>query len=513
MLTTSTYSDTTGRRLYAAAAEACRPAGWCAYDNGRLADGEKHFTASLRAAATEGHATLGASTLAFWANLRYSGGDPYGALGPVERALDNQYKITSGRVVAMLHTRAARAYSKADEPTAAYRAIDAAFAAYDRAGPPSTICLRCSMYWMTHGEVHEVAASCALPLSEPARALEHFDAALRHEDPYGTRTEARGAGIYLARQAEAHLALGDIDAAVAAAERAVEQLEGADSARGTSALTDLRGRLAAHRTALPVAGFLDLDAQPQVALVAMDTTPSLDYSTWAAIAPLDKVAAPGRPGVAAHLRGRPEYGRTVLWAQALANPRAVMLCPEWFWWHAAPNQDHEEVKEIEESRPADSPVREGRSGAVQVLADALRVLVEAVGLVALLRLVRVPEHEDGDQPGHHDREERRHQGGDGLAPADASPPGRHQRGDAQDQADHGERAADEDDRGTQADDAQRHGGRGQAVLRRCQARPHSVRRRPSPYGSVLSGHRVVQRRLDSLGVHQPVLPSRQLVRP
>ncbi|MEU1670471.1 hypothetical protein ABZ752_00365 [Streptomyces roseifaciens] len=97
VLTTSTYSDTTGRRLYAAAAEACRPAGWCAYDNGRLADGEKHFTASLRAAATEGHATLGASTLAFWANLRYSGGDPYGALGPVERALDNRYKITSGR--------------------------------------------------------------------------------------------------------------------------------------------------------------------------------------------------------------------------------------------------------------------------------------------------------------------------------------------------------------------------------------------------------------------------------
>ncbi|MEV6673442.1 transcriptional regulator [Streptomyces sp. NPDC051162] len=258
VLTTSTYTDATGRRLYAAAAEACRLAGWCAYDSGRLADAEKRFTTALRAAATGNDPTLGAGTLAFWANLRYSGGDPYGALGLVERALDSRHRITSGRVLAMLHARAARAHSKAGEPTAAYRAVDAAFAAYDRAGPAAHDLP--SMYWMTHGEVHEVAASCALSLGEPARALEHFDAALRHEDPYDTSTEARGTGIYLARQAETHLALGDVDAAVEVAERAIERLGGADSARGTSTLADLRRQLAAHRTARPVADFLDLTA-------------------------------------------------------------------------------------------------------------------------------------------------------------------------------------------------------------------------------------------------------------
>ncbi|GHF94869.1 hypothetical protein GCM10018787_49560 [Streptomyces thermodiastaticus] len=116
------------------------------------------------------------------------------------------------------YVRQARAHSKAGEAEAAYRAIDAAFAACDRAGPAAHDLP--SMYWMTHGECHEVAASCALTLGEPARALEHFDAALRHGDPYDTTTEARGAGIYLARQAEAHLALGDMDAAVDVAERA-----------------------------------------------------------------------------------------------------------------------------------------------------------------------------------------------------------------------------------------------------------------------------------------------------
>ncbi|MEX3104972.1 hypothetical protein [Streptomyces sp. ST1020] len=161
-------------------------------------------------------------------------------------------------MLAMLHARAARAHSKAGEPTDAYRAIDAAFAAYDRAGPAAHDLP--SMYWLSHGECHEVAASCALSLGEPARALEHFDAALRHEDPYDISTEARGTGIYLARQAEAHLVLGDVDAAVDVAQQAIEQLGGADSARGTSTLADLRGQLTAHRKARPVADFLDLTA-------------------------------------------------------------------------------------------------------------------------------------------------------------------------------------------------------------------------------------------------------------
>jgi hypothetical protein len=95
---------------------------------------------------------------------------------------------------------------------------------------------------------------------EPGRALEHFDAAVRHDDPYDTSIEARGAGIYLARQAEAHLALGDIDAAVDVSEQAIEQLGGADSARGTTTLANLRTQLTAHRQARPVADFLDLTA-------------------------------------------------------------------------------------------------------------------------------------------------------------------------------------------------------------------------------------------------------------
>lgn len=41
VLKTRSYTAATERRLYAAAAEACRLAGWCAYDSGHLADAEK----------------------------------------------------------------------------------------------------------------------------------------------------------------------------------------------------------------------------------------------------------------------------------------------------------------------------------------------------------------------------------------------------------------------------------------------------------------------------------------
>jgi hypothetical protein len=47
---------------------------------------------------------------------------------------------------------------------------------------------------------------------------------------------------------------------VEVAEQAVKQLGGTEPARGTSTLAGLRAQLAAHRSARPTAGFLDLTA-------------------------------------------------------------------------------------------------------------------------------------------------------------------------------------------------------------------------------------------------------------
>ncbi|GGO58965.1 transcriptional regulator [Streptomyces lasiicapitis] len=257
LLRDNSYSENTGRRLHASAAEASRLAGWCAFDSGQTAAAERHFVTSLRAAAGAGDRTAGATALAFWANLRYANStpDPRGALDLLDGALTHRADITSPRVLTMLYIRQARAHSIAGEPTAAYRAIGNALAAYDRGTPPDEDLQ--SMYWITTGEVLQAAASAALSLGDPRRALTYFSSAVTHHDPYDSDKEPRGTAIYLARQAEAHLALGDLDGAVETGQQAVGLMGGVTSARGSETLNRLRTEFSRHRSTPVVRTFLD----------------------------------------------------------------------------------------------------------------------------------------------------------------------------------------------------------------------------------------------------------------
>ncbi|WP_328913142.1 MULTISPECIES: transcriptional regulator [unclassified Streptomyces] len=255
LLQERSYTMETGRRLWSAAAEASRLAGWCAYDNGNIGAAERHFAGSLHAAGEAGDPTAGAVAAAFWANVRYGceHPDPGSAIDLVSQALAGD-RIRSPRVVSLLLIRRARAHSVAGNASAAYRAIDGALAAYE-AGVPAGEDLP-SMYWITAGEILQSAGSAAQRLGDPQRALTYFAAASTHPDPYDAH-EPRGAAIYEARRAEAYLALGDIDGAVETARQAVELMGGVSSARASSTLAGLHSELGRHRRLPLVAGFLD----------------------------------------------------------------------------------------------------------------------------------------------------------------------------------------------------------------------------------------------------------------
>ncbi|QDY76567.1 transcriptional regulator [Streptomyces qinzhouensis] len=258
-LRTTSYTEEIGRRLHGVAAEAARICAWTAYDSGRRGLAEEYYLVGLRAAASSGDQVVTANILAFWAMLRYATGDPRGASALVADALGRAERIGSPAMNAMLYARLARAHARAGDHRASDRAVNAAFDAYDRARDCASEEEPDCVYWLNLGELHMQAGSCELDLGRPGGALRHFTAAsagLRAFDAYREEDFPRSTAIFLAREAEARMALGDLDGAVDSARRSLDHLGDLSSARGTSSLTDLRARFAGHRAVPVVRDFL-----------------------------------------------------------------------------------------------------------------------------------------------------------------------------------------------------------------------------------------------------------------
>ncbi|GAA1755222.1 hypothetical protein GCM10009681_27980 [Luedemannella helvata] len=112
------------------------------------------------------------------------------------------------------------------------------------------------LYWVTEGEIEMIAGSCALDLGDPKEALRRFDAAMA-ADYRGDDEYPRSHAIYLARAAEAHLMLRDLDGTLHRASHAMQCLGGVDSTRSSTTLTSLRAKLASHASNRAVREFLD----------------------------------------------------------------------------------------------------------------------------------------------------------------------------------------------------------------------------------------------------------------
>ncbi|MGY0466717.1 transcriptional regulator [Kitasatospora sp. cg17-2] len=262
-LRTTSYSEATGRRLLAAAADAQRAAGWTAYDSGHPERAEGHFADAAEDALASQNPEVLATTLSFWAIKVYSTGSPQEAASLVEAAKVHGRATGSARMLAMLHARACRAHARAGDARASDREANAALDAYSHAIPLADDLP--SLYWVNLGEIYQLLGSSALNLGHPARALDHFQHAAtvgvaELRESYDGDSFPRGAAIYEARAAEAHLELDAIEQAVAVAHRAVEHMGGVNSARGSTALADLRTRLRVHQGVPEVRSFLEFTA-------------------------------------------------------------------------------------------------------------------------------------------------------------------------------------------------------------------------------------------------------------
>jgi hypothetical protein len=244
------YGAETGRRLFSTLAEAARICGWLHFDAGRHAAAQSYYISALRASASAGDRASGANVLAFMAIQTYSVGNPQDAVNLV-RTAQKDAETATPLVRAMLHMRAGRALSKTGDRVGSARELDAArttYAAGSSDDDPSWA------YWMSAAEIEMTAASSALELENPRQALVSFAAA--RENSYASEGYARDNALFLVRSADAHLRLGDVDAACAAAAEALDQSDGVDSARPSGALNDFRKALASYRSTRSAQAFL-----------------------------------------------------------------------------------------------------------------------------------------------------------------------------------------------------------------------------------------------------------------
>jgi hypothetical protein len=237
------YDDLTGRRLFSALGEAARICGWLHFDAGRQAAAQSFYISALRASASAEDRAGGANVLAFMAIQTYSVGNPQDAVNLV-RTAQTQARSATPRVRSMLHMRSGRALSKTGDRAGCARELDAARDTY--AAGPSDDDPPWS-YWMSEGEIEMIAASSALELDDPRQALTRFAAA--RDSSYAADGYARDNALYLVRSADAHLRLGDVDAACAAAVGRAERLP---SQSGAASCCSIGARVPCpHRVALP----------------------------------------------------------------------------------------------------------------------------------------------------------------------------------------------------------------------------------------------------------------------
>lgn len=255
----ASYTEPTARRLFAAAGEAARIAGWTAFDNDNPAVAERFYAAALRAAAAANDPATAATTLSFWAMQRYSEHDPQGGLHLIDEALRQGERTGSPRMRAMLHARASRAHAKAGDARACAHAETAALTAYAQAPHPTEEPLP-SLYWVDLGELHSWFASNATDLKLPRQALHHYLTIPRahHQEHHDTPAYPRGTALRLTRTAATHLTLGDVDTAATVATDVLTHLGDVASTRSDTTFATLRRNLGKHHQVPAVRDFLTL---------------------------------------------------------------------------------------------------------------------------------------------------------------------------------------------------------------------------------------------------------------
>ncbi|MFE6871691.1 MFS transporter [Kitasatospora sp. NPDC057692] len=233
----ASYSDTVGRALFGATAELTRLAGWMAFDTGQHEAAQRYYIQALRLARAAADVPLGGYVLASMSLQAGYRGFAEEAVDLAQAALERNRGLATARTMSFFHLVEARAQAKARNAAACATALGAAESALERAraGDPDPAWID----FYAYDRLAADAAECFRDLGVPSKVRQFTREALARP----TEGFVRSHGLRLVVSAMAEAEAGNLDAAVAAGERAVDVAGRISSQRSREYVVEMLRRL------------------------------------------------------------------------------------------------------------------------------------------------------------------------------------------------------------------------------------------------------------------------------
>jgi tetratricopeptide (TPR) repeat protein len=226
-------------RLHAGAGELAISVGWLAHDSGRFDDARSHYAEALATARVAGDPALEAHAFCNTSFLARDAGRYREAVRAAQAGLRAAQPLSSARLLSLLCLREAGAWAGLGDRAACEQALGRAHTHFARGQSDS------DPEWMSffgEPELEALEAQCWSTLGDWSRAVRHAHRATVLQNPHF----ARNLALYRAQLASDLAHAGRPDEAAAEARRVVDSLDGVQSSRVRTLLTETRRVLAAH---------------------------------------------------------------------------------------------------------------------------------------------------------------------------------------------------------------------------------------------------------------------------
>ncbi|MFE0421218.1 XRE family transcriptional regulator [Streptomyces sp. NPDC058953] len=241
VLNNAIYTDEIGRRMLEVLAETHQLTAWVAFDAGMPAEARRLAQRASTAAHQAGNRTLAASALSELSYLTASGPRPREAVQMARASLTLAPADALPAARVLLSDRLAWACARTGDAQGVDRALGLSDGHHDRRDA-TTDDEPDWVYWINRDESRIMAGRCWAELREHRRAVPVLESIRM---PYD-ETHAREVALYSCWLAGSYIDAGDLDRAVASANRAVGLVKGTDSPRTDVWVGGVLSRLKKH---------------------------------------------------------------------------------------------------------------------------------------------------------------------------------------------------------------------------------------------------------------------------